>query len=249
MAATWLWAITSLVLVSLLSLMGVFTLSLQEERLREILFLLVSFAVGALFGDAFIHILPEAFKTLGPGPATGFWVLLGILIFFIGEKFIRWGQGSAFAKPARVKPLVPLILIVDGAHNFIDGMLIGASYGVSIPIGITTTLAVVFHEVPHEIGDFAILVHGGLSVRRALLCNFLSALTAILGGVVALLLGPVLQGFSDVILPITAGGFIYIAGSDLVPELQEKVSLSSAFWHSLLIAAGVGFMALLLLVG
>lgn len=107
----------------------------------------------------------------------------------------------------------------------------------------------VFHEVPHEIGDFAILVHGGLSVRRALLCNFLSALTAILGGVVALLLGPVVQGFSNVILPITAGGFIYIAGSDLVPELQEKVSLSSAFWHSLLIAAGVGFMALLLLIG
>ena len=249
MAMKWLWAVASLVFVSLLSLMGVFTLSLREERLREILFLLVSFAVGALFGDAFLHILPEAFKTFGLGPVTGSWVLLGILIFFMGEKVIRWGQGSAFAQSTGVKPLVPLILLVDGAHNFIDGMLIGASYGVSIPIGIATTLAVVFHEVPHEIGDFAILVHGGLSVRRALLCNFLSALTAILGGVVALLLGPVVKGFSNVILPITAGGFIYIAGSDLVPELQEKVSLSSAVWHSLLIAAGVGFMALLLLVG
>ena len=249
MVGTWLWAVGSLVFVSLLSLMGVFTLSMREERLRKMLFLLVSFAVGALFGDAFIHILPEAFKTLGPGPATGFWVLLGIVVFFMGEKFIRWGQGSAFDKSPRVKPLVPLILLVDGSHNFIDGLLIGASYAVSVPIGLTTTLAVVFHEVPHEIGDFAILVHGGLSVRKALLGNFLSSLTAILGGVTALLLGPVVQGFSTVILPITAGGFIYIAGSDLVPELQEEVSLASAFWHSLLIAAGVGFMALLLLVG
>jgi zinc and cadmium transporter len=248
MAATWLWAMSSLVLVSLLSLMGVFTISMQEARLREMLFLLVSFAVGALFGDAFIHILPEAFKTLGPGPATGFWVLLGILIFFAGEKFIRWGQGSAFEKPASVKPLVPLILLVDGAHNFIDGMLVGASYLVSVPIGIATTLAVVFHEIPHEIGDFAILVHGGLSVRRALLWNFLSALTAILGGCAALLMGHAFKDFTVVVMPITAGGFIYIAGSDLVPELQEKVSLSSAFWHTLLIAAGVGFMALLLLV-
>jgi zinc and cadmium transporter len=180
---------------------------------------------------------------------TGLWVLLGFVVFFVGEKLIRWGQGRAFAKPSRVKPAVPLILLVDGAHNFIDGMLIGASYGVSVPIGITTTLAVVFHEVPHEIGDFAILVHGGLSVRQALLGNFLSALTAILGGAFALLLGPMVQGFSAVILPVTAGGFIYIAGSDLVPELQEDVSLASAFWHSLLIGAGVGFMALLLLIG
>ncbi|MBI5241650.1 MAG: ZIP family metal transporter [Elusimicrobia bacterium] len=247
--STWLWAVSSLVFVSLLSLMGVFTLSLREERLRQVLFLLVSFAVGALFGDAFLHILPEAFRTLGPGPATGFWALLGIVIFFAGEKLIRWGQGSAFARTSRVKPLVPLILLVDGAHNFIDGLLIGASYGVSVPMGIATTLAVVFHEVPHEIGDFALLVHGGLSVRKALLGNFLSALTAVLGGVLALLVGPMVQGFSAVVLPITAGGFIYIAGSDLVPELQETVSLSSAFWHSLLIASGVGFMALLLLLG
>ena len=249
MVKTWLYAMGSLGFVSLLSLAGVFTLSLGEERLRKILFLVVSFAVGALFGDAFLHILPEAFKTLGPGPATSFWVLAGIMIFFAGEKIIRWGQGSAFVKSPRVKPIVPLILLVDSAHNFIDGMLIGASYCVSIPIGITTTLAVVFHEVPHEIGDFAILVHSGLSVRKALLWNFLSALTAILGGAVSLLLGPVVKDFSVLVMPITAGGFIYIAGSDLVPELQEEVSLASAFWHSLLISVGVGFMALLLRIG
>jgi zinc and cadmium transporter len=138
-------------------------------------------------------------------------------------------------------------LIGDGVHNLIDGMLIGASYCVSIPIGIATTLAVVLHEIPQEIGDFGVLVHGGLSVKKALAFNFLSAVTAILGALISLVIGPHLADYSLSLLPITAGGFIYIAGSDLIPELQHEVKLSNSILQFSSIILGVGVMALLVL--
>ncbi|MHB9155554.1 MAG: ZIP family metal transporter, partial [Endomicrobiales bacterium] len=178
---TWLYTIVSVVIVSLISLIGVFTFSMREERLKKLLLVFVSFAVGALYGDAFIHLLPETFRTLGMGLAPSLYVMGGILLFFFIEKAIRWSQTVIVTPAPGVHPMVPLIILIDGVHNFIDGMVIGASFGVSVPIGITTSLAVIFHEIPHEVSDFAILVHGGLSVRRALLFNFLSALTAVLG--------------------------------------------------------------------
>ena len=140
-------------------------------------------------------------------------------------------------------------IMADAVHNFFDGVVIGASYNVSIPLGITTTLAVIMHEIPHEIGDFGILVYGGLTVRKAILFNFLSALTAIAGTAISLLVGPHLQGYSEAMLPITAGGFIYIAGTDLVPELHQgcETKASTSTIQFVLILAGIGFMALMLL--
>jgi len=245
----WLYTIGSVVFVSLLSLSGVLTLSLNEDRLKRMLLYLVSFAIGGLYGDAFLHIIPEAYRTMGIQAAPSLCIIGGIFLFFVIEKTIRWSQDAVDAGGSGLHPLVPIMISVDAAHNFIDGLLIGASYAVSVPMGLATTLAVVLHEIPHEIGDFAVLVHGGLPVRKALLFNFLTALTSVLGGVVSLWLGSSLSGYSEVVLPVTAGGFIYIAGSDLLPELQKDLRLTSSFWQFVCLAAGTGLMALMLLVG
>jgi zinc and cadmium transporter len=235
--------------VSLLSLVGIFFLSLNVQRLRRILLFLVSFAVGGLFGDAFIHLLPESFAKLGPTLATSLYIILGILAFFIVEKFIRWRHCHIPTSEHHPHPVVTMNLIGDGVHNFIDGMVIAASYSVDFGLGLTTTLAVVLHEIPQEIGDFGVLVNGGLAPRKALTFNFLSGLTAVLGAVIALLVGPLIKNFSIVLLPVTAGGFIYIAGSDLIPELQHCEEMKDTVIQFLAIVLGIGIMALLLLVG
>jgi zinc and cadmium transporter len=246
----WLYSLVSVIIVSLISLIGVITLALKKEILHKILLFLVSFAVGALFGDAFIHLLPEAFEESGANLVTSLYIILGIVIFFILEKFIRWHHCHLPAHEHHLHPVVALNLIGDGVHNFIDGMIIGATYLVSIPLGIATTLAVVLHEIPQEIGDFGVLIHGGLSIKKALIFNFLSAVTSILGAIFALVVGSHMKGFTAALVPITAGGFIYIAGSDLIPELHGgcDVKASNAFWQLVWLLAGVAIMAALLLI-
>ena len=242
----WIYALVSVIVVSLLSLIGVFTLALKRQWLGSILLFLVSFAVGGLFGDAFIHLIPEAFEKLSPKLAVSLLVLLGILIFFVLEKFIRWRHCHVPTSKAHPHPVVFMNLIGDGFHNLIDGVVIGASYLVSIPIGLTTTLAVILHEIPQEIGDFGILVHGGLSVRSALLFNFISALTAVVGVVLSLIIGPYFKDYALMILPITAGGFIYMAGSDLIPELHDDSHPGRSLIQLFSILLGIAVMALLL---
>ncbi|MCK9614587.1 MAG: ZIP family metal transporter [Candidatus Omnitrophica bacterium] len=245
----WVYSLVSVIIVSLISLIGVFTLSLKKNFLQKILLFLVSFAVGGLFGDAFIHLLPEAFKELGANLTTSLYIILGIVIFFILEKFIRWHHCHVPASEHQLHPVVALNLLGDGVHNFIDGLIIGATYCVSIPLGVTTTLAVILHEIPQEIGDFGVLVHGGLSIKKALIFNFLSAATSILGAIVALSIGPHAKGFTTALVPITAGGFIYIAGSDLIPELHQgcDVKISSAALQFISLLLGVAMMAALVL--
>ncbi|MDP2924444.1 MAG: ZIP family metal transporter [Candidatus Omnitrophota bacterium] len=244
----WIYTLASVIAVSLISLIGVFTLSLRQEKLKKILLFFVSFSVGGLFGDAFIHLLPESFQKIGANLTTSFYVIAGILIFFILEKFIRWRHCHLPTSSGHAHPVVALNLIGDGVHNFIDGMIIAASFSTSIPIGISTTLAVILHEIPQEIGDFGVLVHGGLSVKKALFYNFISAITAVMGAVISLLIGPYIKGYTLALLPITAGGFLYIAGSDLIPELHGcDVKISSAIWQFVFIVLGVLVMALLTL--
>lgn len=244
----WIYSIASVVVVSLISLIGVLTLSLKRERLQRITLFLVSFAVGGLYGDVFIHLLPETFKELGMGLKTSLCILFGILIFFVLEKFIRWRHCHAPTSTNHLHPVVALNLIGDGVHNLIDGMIIGASFSVSLPLGIATTLAVILHEIPQEIGDFGVLVHGGLSVKRALLFNFVFGLGAIIGAIISLSLGHYFESYTSIVLPITAGGFLYIAGSDLIPELQRgcDVKISFAVGQLLAIILGIAIMALLL---
>ena len=138
-------------------------------------------------------------------------------------------------------------LVGDGLHNFIDGLIIGASYIVSVPVGIATTIAVVLHEIPQEIGDFGVLIHAGFSKGKALALNFLSAVAAILGAVVALWLSGAVEGLEMVLIPLAAGGFIYIAGSDLIPELHKENHIVRSILQVISFIAGIGVMLLLLL--
>ena len=241
----WIYTIISVILVSIISLIGIFTLLLNKNILEKTLLFLVSFAVGGLFGDAFINLLPESFEKLGANLTTSLYIVLGILIFFVMEKFIRWRHCHIAAPEGHPHPVAVMNLIGDGVHNLIDGMLIGASYTVSIPIGISTTLAIILHEIPQEIGDFGVLLHSGFSVKKAVAFNFLSAMTSILGAIISLFAGSHIEGYSSILLPITAGGFIYIAGSDLIPELQHECKLSISVLQFISIILGVGIMALL----
>jgi len=252
----WLYTLVSVVIVSALSLVGVATLALRRGRLKQITLTLVSFAVGALLGDAFIHLLPQAFRDFGAGLAVSLYALAGMLLFFVLEKFLRWrhchdaecdfhmGEAARDGR-GRIHPVVVMNLVGDGVHNLIDGMIIGASYLVSVPLGLATTLAVVLHEIPQEFGDFGVLVQGGLSVRAALGFNFLSSLTAVAGAVISLAVGTRVHGFAALLVPLTAGGFLYIAGSDLIPELHHQAGIRRSLGQLAAIVAGIGVMVAL----
>jgi zinc and cadmium transporter len=180
----------------------------------------VSFSAGALLGDVFIHLLPETIET-GFTLASSLYILLGILFSFVIEKIIHWRHCHHSPTHNHPHPFALMNLVGDVFHNFLDGIIIGVSYLASIPVGIATTLAVVFHEIPQEIGDFGVLLHGGFKKSKALFLNFLTALTAILGAVIALLLSSSIQNLTTYLIPFTIGNFIYIASSDLIPELHK----------------------------
>ncbi len=206
---------------------------------------MVSLAVGSLFGDAFIHLLPEAFEKSRTKLEASLYVLAGIFAFFILEKFLLWRHEHVLESDHPIHPVGYMNLLADGAHNFIDGMIIGASYLVSLPVGIATTTAVVFHEIPHELGNFFVLLYAGFTKTKALFFNFLSAAFAVLGVILSLLVGSNVENFSAIMLPLAAGGFIYIAGSDLVPELNKEPKLGKSLVQMLAIGTGVGLMLLL----
>ncbi len=239
---TWQYAFLSVFIVSLISLAGVITLAVSRDFLNRIITFLVSFAVGSLLGGAFIHLLPEAFESQLDSLIVSGAVLSGIVLFFVLEKFLRWRHCHHETTTDHVHPVVPMNIIGDAMHNLIDGILIGVSYAVSIPMGLATTAAVLLHEIPQEIGDFSILIHGGLSVKKALLFNFLSALTSFAGVVLALVLGSSIDNFALFLLPLTAGGFIYIAGSDLIPELHDDTDISVSVLQLIALLAGIAVM-------
>lgn len=246
---TWIYALISVTIVSSLSLLGLFFLSIKPTFLERLSLFMVSFAVGGLFGDAFIHLLPVTFSHFGTNLFSSWLVLSGLLLFFILEKFLRWRHHHfSHLSPSGSHPLVIINLIGDLTHNFIDGLIIGASYLVSPSLGITTTLAIVLHEIPHEIGNFGIFINQGLSPLKAVLLNFSTAIIAVLGTLVALIIGTHANNFAYYLIPLTAGGFVYIAGSDLIPELHQHLRLSFSFIQFILIIAGLTIMSLLTLV-
>ncbi|MFA5035182.1 MAG: ZIP family metal transporter [Candidatus Margulisiibacteriota bacterium] len=244
----WIYSLVAVVLVSLISLVGVFTLAWRRDKLGEILLVLVSFAVGGLFGDAFIHLIPEAFELFGDKLTVSLLIVAGILLFFVLEKFVRWRHCHVPTSENHPHPVVFMNLIGDGLHNLIDGMIIAASFMVSFPIGLATSLAVILHEIPQEIGDFGVLVHGGLKVRQALLFNFGTALLAILGAVISLTVGPYIKDYAAYLMPLTAGGFIYMAGSDLIPTLHDQCDPNESWKQFLAIVFGLSIMVLLLFI-
>ena len=243
-----MYSLISVFFVSLLSFVGVLFIAVKEEKLKKILLFLVSFAAGGLLGDSFIHLLPEAIKESGFTLGVSLAVLVGLLLFFVLEKFICWRHCHIPTSKSHPHPVVFMNLIGDGFHNFIDGAVISASFLTTIPLGIATTLAVVLHEIPQEIGDFGVLLHGGLSKNKALVFNFASALTAVGGVIFVLILGKKFVNLTQFLIPFTAGGFIYIAGSDLIPELHKETNLAKSLMQMVGLILGIGIMLILLLV-
>jgi zinc and cadmium transporter len=244
----WILGLTSVIVISAISLVGVLVLWLKDQQLQKILLYLVSFSVGGLFGDAFIHLIPEAIEEGGFGISVSLLILLGILFSFVVEKFLQWRHCHIPTSSEHPHSFAYMNLFGDAVHNLIDGLIVGGSYLVSIPIGISTTLAVVFHEIPQEIGDFGVLIHGGFDKKKAVWFNFSTALTAILGAIIALVLGATMEGFIPLLIPFAAGNFIYIAGSDLIPELRrDEPDLRKATLQVVSITLGVVMMLLILL--
>lgn len=251
---TVLFSFASVAAVSLVSLAGVATLAWSRVRVRRLARLFVSFAVGALLGDAFIHLIPQTFTAKEPGTSPlgrSLLILGGMLGFFVVEKVLRRRHGALHEHHHQVRhpELVAVNLLGDAIHNFVDGVLIGASYIAGPTLGVATTLAVLLHEVPQELGDFGILIHSGLSIRKAVWLNLASASAAILGTAVALAVGSMAKdALVGSLLPVTAGGFVYLAAADLIPELQHDRTTRALFVQTSLIASGIGIMGLLALV-
>lgn len=238
----WIYTLVSVIIVSLISLIGVFTLSIRREKLEKLLIYFVSLSAGTLLGDAFIHLIPEAYESGGNRIFVSFYILSGILMFFVLEKFFHWRHCHHVPNEEHPHPFSYIILTGDTVHNFIDGMIIAASFLISIPVGIATAVAVIIHEIPQEIGDFGSLVYGGFSRIKALLFNFFTALAAVLGAVVVLLISFDIIGITKFLIPFAAGGFIYIASADLIPELHKETKPQKSLGQLVTFIIGIGLM-------
>ncbi len=239
----WLYGIISVFIVSLFSFVGI--LFIFIKKLEKWIVILISLSAGGLIGDAFIHLIPESIESIDNLRIFSILVISGILIFFILEKILCWRHCHIPTSKEHPHPLAFMNLIGDGLHNLIDGLIIGASYNVSVMIGITTTIAVILHEIPQEVGDFGVLLFAGMNRKKTLLFNFLSALTAVLGTIISLIIGPNLKNYSIYLLPITAGGFIYIACSDLIPRLQGWEQIKNTIIQLIFIVSGILIMFML----
>lgn len=228
------YVLISTLLVSLLSLIGIFTLYFRTKDINRFLYYVIAFAAGSLLGDAFLHLIPEGYEALQT-EAVFVYVLAGFLLFFILEKALHWHHYHHTGK-CTDHTTGQLNLVGDALHNLIDGIVIAASFSVSTTIGIASTIAVIMHEIPQEIGDFAILLHSGFSKKKALLYNFLSALFAVLGAIIGLFIG---QSYMPFLLLVVSGGFIYISASDLVPELHKEPQLSKSILSLLFFILGI----------
>lgn len=239
-----LWIIGSTFLISLIAWVGSLTLFLKEELLDRVLLVLVALSAGGLMGGAFLHLLPESISEVGGGSSATLnlfsYLLLGFCIFFVLEQFIKWWH-EHYSIHER-KPVSYLVLISDLVHNFIDGLVIAGSFMVGFDIGMVTTLAIALHEIPQEIGDFGVLVYGGFKRMRALTWNYISAITVIFGGIIGYYLSGLVEGAAVLLLPFAAGNFVYIAASDLIPEIKHGGNISRNLVHFLTFIVGILLM-------
>lgn len=251
------YAVLSVLAISLVSLVGIATVSMNERLIRRVMHFFIGLAAGALLGDAFIHLIPEALASGITDVLFALSILAGMLTFLVIEKYLHWYNGQVTHQECipgtkcvgeTKKPLGTLILFGDGVHNFVDGAIIAASYVVSIPLGVATTVAVFLHEVPQEISDFALLLHAGYTRVQALFWNLVSALVALIGAFSFLLIGGIFESIEPLAAAFTAGGFIYIAAVNLVPELisTKHPGRSAVEFIAVLIGIAVMFALLLL---
>jgi len=238
--------ITANFLISLASLIGVFTISIKEKILSKFLLSLISLSAGALMGGAFLHLLPEASEKLNSGNMYQI-VLFSFILFFLIEKLLHWRH--CHKKNCDVHTFGYMNLFGDAVHNFIDGLVIAATFLTDIRLGIITSFAIALHEIPQEIGDFGVLLYSGFSRKKALFANFLVALTAVFGGIIGYFLSCQIENMTSYLLPFTAGGFIYIAASDLMPEIRKETSLRKSMLSFGVFLVGIAIMFLVKFIG
>ncbi len=233
-------SIIATVVISLLSLVGVVTFFINKKAISKISICFVAFSTGALIGGAFLHLLPEAIE-LSDSLKPFLFLILGLSVFFVLERYLKWHHCHK-NNGCEVHTFTYMSLVGDGLHNFIDGLVIVSAFAISKELGVATAFAVAAHELPQELGDFGLLLHGGFSRAKALFWNFISSLTAIAGAVVGYFM---INSFHDVtsfLLPFAAGGFLYIAMSDLIPELHKEPKISKSIFNFALFAVGILFM-------
>lgn len=230
--------IVSVILISLISLIGVFFYASKKETINKFLEVFVSFSCGTLLGGAFFHLLPESIEKMGKNSFT--LVIISFLLFFILEKLLQWRH--CHQEHCEVHAFTYLNLLGDGLHNFIDGAIIAASFLTNFSLGISTSLAVMFHEIPQEIGDFSVLIYGGWTKNKALLFNFLSGLVAVVAALGIYFFSKQVSGLTPALVPFAAGGFLYIAGVDLIPELHKRKKISESIIQFISLGAGIVLM-------
>jgi zinc and cadmium transporter len=226
-------------------LVGGIILLIKKNFAQKLSHFIASFAAGILLGTAFFDLLPEAVHEGEGGDINIFpWALLGIVIFFLLERFIHWfhHHEGPHAGEEETKATLPLIIFGDTMHNFMDGIVIAATFMANVPLGIATTFSIFAHEIPQEIGDFGLMLHKGLKPGKVILINILSAAVSFAGAIITYLLGDALKGFIPMLLAITAGFFIYIASSDLIPEIHHEKRKGFAIAQSALLVTGIFVM-------
>lgn len=233
------WIVFSTGLISLFAFVGILTLPLKKELFEKILLTLVAFSAGTLMGNSFLHLLPEALASNDALPVF-IYLLIGF-VFYLGlEKVFLWHHCHNL--DCDEKPFAVLNLLGEVSHNFIDGLIIAASFFLDIRLGLITSLVVALHEIPQEIGDYSILVYGGFSRFKALRANFAVALTGVAGGVVGFTLSGRVEGLVEFLIPFTAGCFLYLAATDLLPEIKKERSSKNSLLNFAVFVLGILLM-------
>ena len=240
MPSTLLQILIAVLIVSLVSILGIL-IFFRKKTLNRILFFLVSFAAGTLLGAAFLDLLPEALEG-GFKESVPVFILLGMLSFFILEKFLYWHHHHAGHEHEEVHGFTYLNIVGDAIHNFLDGAVIAISFMNNTALGIITTIAIIAHEIPQEIADFSILIYGGFSKAKALVYNFLTALTAVIGALAAYFYSSAIENSTIFLTSFAVGGFVYIASTDLIPEIHKEKDLKKSLVQLVLLALGIFFI-------
>ncbi|MCP4761179.1 MAG: ZIP family metal transporter [archaeon] len=241
-------------IISLIALIGFVTLSLSDKFLNKILMLLVALSAGGLFGGAFFHLIPEAIEEINSTTTVMILIIVGYILFFMVEKILHWRHCHKQECDVHTPESFGYInLVGDAVHNLIDGLIIAASFLSSIELGIVTSMAIILHEIPQEVGDFGVLIHSGMKKKKALLLNYSVATTVIFGGVIGYSISLLSSAtglsldFIKYLLPFAAGGFIYISSSDLIPELRKEENMGKWILSFIVFILGILMMFLLTL--
>ena len=233
-------------LIAVFALVGILTLAFRPRVLDKVLISLVGLSAGALMGGAFLHLLPEAVEK-AEGDDIFIFSLLAFILFFVIEKLFHWRH--CHKGECEVHTFGYMNLVGDSMHNLIDGLVIATSFSVDLRLGFATFFAIALHEIPQEIGDFGVLVYAGFKKSTALVLNFSVALFVVIGGIVGFFIAGYVGQASAILLPFAAGGFIYVAASDLLPEIRKETNLRKSLTSFMFFLAGVLLMYLVKFIG